>query len=77
MAHTTTYDLTITATVPALGSITAPTLVLDSKGSDERLRGWADGVAERLPNARRRTLDGDWHGVAPDVLAAALTEHFG
>ncbi|TQM78976.1 alpha/beta hydrolase family protein [Saccharothrix saharensis] len=76
MAHTTAYDLTITATVPDLGSITAPTLVLDSRGSDERLRGWADGVAERLPNARRRTLDGDWHGVAPNVLAGALAEHF-
>ncbi|MCE6995185.1 alpha/beta fold hydrolase [Saccharothrix sp. S26] len=76
MAHTTSYDLTITGTVPDLASVTAPTLVLDSEGSDERLRGWADGVAGHLPNARRRTLAGDWHGVAPDVLAAALAEHF-
>lgn len=76
MAHTTAYDLTITGTPPDLASITAPTLVLDSAGSDERLRAWADGVAERLPNARRRTVAGDWHGVAPDVLAPVLAEHF-
>lgn len=76
MAHTTAYDLTITGTPPDLASITAPTLVLDSEGSDERLRDWADGVAERLPNARRRTLGGDWHGVPPEVLAPALAEHF-
>jgi pimeloyl-ACP methyl ester carboxylesterase len=76
MAHTTAYDLTITGTPPDLASITAPTLVLDSEGSDERLRGWADGVAERLPNARRRTVAGGWHGVAPDVLAPVLAEHF-
>ncbi|MER5268422.1 alpha/beta fold hydrolase [Actinosynnema sp. NPDC002837] len=76
MAHTTAYDLTITGTPPDLASITTPTLVLDSAGSDERLRGWADGVAERLPNARRRTVAGDWHGVAPDVLATVLAEHF-
>ncbi|WP_367128922.1 alpha/beta fold hydrolase [Saccharothrix sp. HUAS TT1] len=76
LAHTTAYDLTITGTPPDLASIDAPTLVLDSGGSDERLRGWADGVAERLPNARRRTVPGGWHGVEPDVLAAALAEHF-
>ncbi len=76
MAHTTAYDLTITGTPPDLASITAATLVLDSAGSDARLREWADGVAERLPNARRRTVDGDWHGVAPDVLAPVLAEHF-
>ncbi|MEV8441361.1 alpha/beta fold hydrolase [Actinosynnema sp. NPDC051121] len=77
MAHTTAYDLTITRTVPDLASVTAPALVLDSEGSDGRLRGWADGVAERLPNAGRRTLAGGWHGVAPDVLAPVLAEHFG
>jgi pimeloyl-ACP methyl ester carboxylesterase len=76
LAHTTVYDLTITATPPDLASIKVPTLVLDSRSSDERLRDWADGVAERLPNARRRTLDGEWHGIAPDVLAPVLTDHF-
>ncbi|GAB3004134.1 alpha/beta fold hydrolase [Saccharothrix stipae] len=76
LAHTTAYDLTITGTVPDLASVDVPTLVLDSEGSDERLRAWADGVAERLPNARRRTLDGRWHDIAPDVLAPVLAEHF-
>lgn len=77
LAHTTVYDLTLVSTPPDLASIGAPTLVLDSVRSDERLRGWADGVAERLPNARRRTLAGEWHGIAPEVLAPVLAEHFG
>ncbi|WP_158851914.1 alpha/beta fold hydrolase [Saccharothrix deserti] len=76
LAHTTVYDLTITGTPPDLARIDTPTLVLDSTGSDEQLRAWADGVAERLPNARRRTLAGEWHGIAPDVLAPVLAEHF-
>ncbi|MFI9009012.1 alpha/beta fold hydrolase [Actinosynnema sp. NPDC053489] len=76
LAHTTAYDLAVTATPPDLAAITAPALVLDSEGSDQRLRGWADGVAERLPNARRRTVPGDWHGVDPHVLAEVLTGHF-
>lgn len=76
LAHTTAYDLTITGAVPDLAAVGVPTLVLDSEGSDARLRAWADGVAERLPDARRRTLPGDWHGVTPDVLAPALAAHF-
>ncbi|MEU4761696.1 hypothetical protein AB0H12_00490 [Actinosynnema sp. NPDC023794] len=55
VAHTTAYDLTTTGTPPDLTSITTPTLVLDSAGSDARLRAWADGVAERpAPHGGRR-----------------------
>ncbi|MFC6093175.1 alpha/beta fold hydrolase [Saccharothrix lopnurensis] len=76
LAHTTAYDLTITATPPDLAAVTAPVLVLDSASSDDRMRSWADGVAGRLPAAVRRTLPGEWHGVAPEVLAPVLAEHF-
>ncbi|QFZ19297.1 alpha/beta fold hydrolase [Saccharothrix syringae] len=76
LAHTTAYDLTVTATVPDLAAVAAPALVLDSSGSDPRLRAWADGVAARLPGAARRTVPGEWHGVAPDVLAPVLADFF-
>ncbi|MFC5055207.1 alpha/beta fold hydrolase [Saccharothrix xinjiangensis] len=76
LAHTTAYDLTITATPPDLAAVTAPALILDSASSDDRLRSWADGVAERLPGATRRTLPGEWHGVTPEALAPVLAEHF-
>ncbi|CCH33356.1 alpha/beta hydrolase [Actinosynnema sp. NPDC047251] len=77
LAHTLAYDLLITGTPVDLGAVRVPVLVVDSAGTDARLRAWADGVAARLPAAARRTLPGEWHGVAPEVLAPVLAEHFG
>jgi hypothetical protein len=34
------------------------------------------GLRDTLPNASLRTLEGEWHGVAPEVLAPVLTEFF-
>lgn len=63
------------ATGPAVFAATAvPTLVLDSEGSTDDLSGWASMVAARLPNATHRSLPGEWHGLADDVLAPALIE---
>jgi pimeloyl-ACP methyl ester carboxylesterase len=78
VAHTLVYDLTVTPSLKAaqLASITTPTLVLDSTGSGERLRHWAEGVANHLPNATYRSLQGGWHGVPLEDLAAAMTEFF-
>ncbi|MEJ2853460.1 MULTISPECIES: alpha/beta fold hydrolase [unclassified Saccharothrix] len=76
LAHTFVYDLAITGTAPDLAAVRVPTLVVDSERSDERLHAWADGVAARLPRATRTTLPGEWHGVAPDVLAPVLAAHF-
>jgi len=36
----------------------------------------ADALAGVLPNARRRTLEGQTHDVAPEVLAPVLAEFF-
>ncbi|WP_433262242.1 alpha/beta fold hydrolase [Actinosynnema sp. CS-041913] len=76
LAHTLVYDLAIVGKAPDFTAISAPTLVVDSSHTDERLRAWADGVAANLPGAARRTLPGEWHGVAPEVLAPVLAEHF-
>ena len=54
--------------------IATPTLIADGGKSPAQLRRAADQLAERLPNARRRTLDGQSHNVAMQVLAPAIHE---
>jgi pimeloyl-ACP methyl ester carboxylesterase len=78
VAHTLVYDCMLSdATSPALlRSVTIPTLVLDSEGSTDDLTGWAARTARLLPNGTHRSLPGEWHGVADDVLAPALREFF-
>lgn len=78
LAHTLVYDTIITSSFPParLATITTPTLVIDSQGSDARLSDWAQGVADAMPNAQRRTLPGEWHGIDPAILAPALTQFF-
>jgi pimeloyl-ACP methyl ester carboxylesterase len=76
LAHTLTYDLRINGamTTGVLSTVTIPTLVIDSAGSDQRLRTWAAGVAARLPHSEYRTLPGAWHGPDVDALAGTLTD---
>jgi len=52
--------------------VTVPTLVVDGRASRQVMRG-AAGVP---PDARRRTLAGQDHAVAPPVLVPVLTEFF-
>ena len=77
-AHTLVYDLIISRPFSRqrLSGVGVPTLVIHSENSSEDLRGWAQGVADALPRASLRALPGEWHGIAPDVLAPALTEFF-
>jgi len=78
LAHTLVYDSIILRSMTAdrLSSVSTPTLVLASEGSGENLRGWAKGVSAALPNGSLRLLQGEWHGVPPDVLAPVLSEFF-
>ena len=78
VAHTLVYDCVISDAM-SLGrvrSVTAPTLVIDSKGSGGELTGMAATVAEALPRSTYRSLTGAWHGVPGDDLAPVLTEFF-
>lgn len=75
-AHTLVYDTMITSSLPLdrVSAITTPVLVLTSEGSDEPT--WGRWLRDTLPDASLRTLEGEWHGVAPEVLAPVLIEFF-
>ncbi|MFB3739588.1 MAG: alpha/beta fold hydrolase [Candidatus Velamenicoccus archaeovorus] len=55
-------------------SVTIPTLVMDGGASPAWARNAVRELAEILPNARRRTLEGQAHGAAPEVLAPVLED---
>jgi hypothetical protein len=78
IAHTLAYDSTISKPFPAarLANISTPTLVLASAASDNRLQGWSQGLADALPAATLRIVQGTWHGIAEETLAPMLKEFF-
>jgi pimeloyl-ACP methyl ester carboxylesterase len=78
VTHTLVYDSLISEATDArlLARVTAPTLVLSSDASGEDLTTMSTRVAKVLPEAVHRALPGEWHGVADDVLAAALRGFF-
>jgi pimeloyl-ACP methyl ester carboxylesterase len=79
VAHTLVYDCVISdaTSLRLIRSVTVPTLVLDSQGSDGELAGMAAAVAEALPNGSHRSLAGGWHGAPGEALAPVLAEFFG
>ena len=80
MAHTLAYDATIMGdySLPTqrLASIKTTTLVLDGGASFPFLHPTADAIAKAIPNAQRRTLEGQQHNVEPEALAPVLKEFF-
>ena len=90
IAPTLAYDATVMGntmrgdptSLSTWASVPVPTLVMDGTvffGREEGhafLRHGADEIASILPNAQRRTLEGQDHGAAPDLLAAALKAFF-
>jgi pimeloyl-ACP methyl ester carboxylesterase len=90
VAHTLPYDATIMEDTQRgdplplrkWASVTVPTLVMDgtvflgSAEPHEFMRHGADALANVLPNAQRRILEGQDHGPVDDVLAAALKAFF-
>jgi pimeloyl-ACP methyl ester carboxylesterase len=80
VAHTLIYDAALVGdfSLPAqrLASVAVPSLVIDG-GQTPWLRNAAEAVARTLPNARRHTLDGQPHNVAPEAIAPVLAEFFG
>jgi len=55
-------------------AVTIPALVLDGGASFGFMGPTADALAELIPDAQRRTLEGQQHNVDPAVLAPALKE---
>jgi len=84
MAHTLAYDGKVmgdnmagnTLRAKQWTSITVPTLVMDGGASPAWARNAVQAVADVLPNAQRRTLEGQTHGVDPAALAPILVEFF-
>jgi pimeloyl-ACP methyl ester carboxylesterase len=84
VAHTLPYDVSTLVDYGAgkplpgmLGSfIKAPTLVMDGGKSPTWMRHSMQALAQTLPNASYRTLEGQTHMVKPQVLAPVLEEFF-
>jgi pimeloyl-ACP methyl ester carboxylesterase len=84
VAHTLPYDMTIMKDnqrgkpLPARrwASIRVPTLVMDGGKSPAWIRNAMRALGEVLPNAQRRTLDGQNHMIKAAPLAPVLTEFF-
>lgn len=80
VAPTLAYDAALMGdgSVPTkrIASITAPVLVIDGGASPAWMHNAAQALAAALPNARYRTLQGQAHDVAPEVIAPVLVEYF-
>ena len=90
LAHTLAYDVTIIgdtesgdpSSLRKWASVTVPTLVMDGTvflGSERNhvfMQHGAQELANILPDAQRRTLQGQDHGPADEVLVPALQEFF-
>jgi pimeloyl-ACP methyl ester carboxylesterase len=80
LAHTLAYDATIMGdySLPTdrAGSVKTPTLVIACGEDFEWMRETARALADALPDARSRILEGQGHNVDPAVLAPVLEEFF-
>jgi pimeloyl-ACP methyl ester carboxylesterase len=80
LAHTLAYDATVmgdySVPVDRAELINAPTLVIVGGASFPIMQETAQALAKALPNAEIRTLEGQSHDVAPEVITPALKEFF-
>jgi pimeloyl-ACP methyl ester carboxylesterase len=80
LAHTLAYDATIMGdySLPfeRAASVTIPTLVLDGGASFDWIRKTAQVLTDTIPNAQRRTLEGQTHDVAAEAMVPVLVEFF-
>jgi pimeloyl-ACP methyl ester carboxylesterase len=85
LAHTLPYDIAVLdgglegkpLKAERWVAASMPTLVLDGGASPEWIRHSAQKVAEALPNGAHKTLQGQTHNAAPDVLGPELGRFFG
>jgi pimeloyl-ACP methyl ester carboxylesterase len=80
IAHTLVYEATLLGDMPVLAeqlpSITVPTLVISGGNGQARMRSASQTLADALPNATHRSLEGQTHDIVPAVLAPVLEEFF-
>jgi pimeloyl-ACP methyl ester carboxylesterase len=77
-AHTLAYDATIMGdySLPTkrTAAVKTPTLVLTGEASFPFMSASAQALSDVVPHAQTRTLEGQSHDVAPELLAPALIE---
>lgn len=84
LAHTLAYDVAVLGgrmsgkPLPpgAWDGVAIPALVMDGGASPEWIRNSARRVAELLPSAEHRSLEGQTHNAAPEVMAPELERFF-
>ena len=80
LAHTLVYDTILlgdgSLPVERAAAVTAPTLVITGGASFPFMRETARALADVIPDARHRTLEGQEHNVDPEALAPVLEEFF-
>ena len=84
LAHTLPYDIAVLGDNMAgkplptdrWTAATAPTLVMDGGASPAWIRNSARTLAGILPDAQHRTLEGQTHAAAPEVLAPEIERFF-
>jgi pimeloyl-ACP methyl ester carboxylesterase len=84
VAHTLSYDGRIMGdhmsgkALPSdrWASVTIPTLLIDGGESPPSQRNAVQGLVDVLPDAQRRTIEGQTHDVDPALLAPVLEEFF-
>jgi pimeloyl-ACP methyl ester carboxylesterase len=80
LAHTLPYDLAVAGDqgVPAgeLAQITVPVLIIGGGRSPGWFRQTVEATAAVTPGARLVMIDGQDHGVPPEVIGPVLTEFF-
>ena len=85
LAHTLPYDIAVLGGNMAgkplpfehWSTVTMPTLVMDGSASPDWIRGSARALAAGLPNAQHRSLEGQQHSAAPELLVPELVAFFG
>jgi len=81
VAQTLAYDAAVLgedASVPTekAASVAVPALVMDGSASYPFMHVTALALVKAMPYAQHRTLEGQTHEVAPQVLAPVLVEFF-
>ncbi|MFJ1643774.1 alpha/beta fold hydrolase [Streptomyces sp. NPDC088258] len=80
VAHTLAYDSAVLGRGPVpverLSAVRTRAMVVDGGASPAALRDAARTTAKSLPRGRHRTLTGQLHEAAPQVLAPVLEEFF-
>jgi pimeloyl-ACP methyl ester carboxylesterase len=81
LAHTLVYDTIVmgdySSPTERAAAVPVPTLALAGGESFPFMRRAARTLAEAMPNARARTLEGQTHAADPAALAPVLGEFFG